>query len=143
MKMNETKIWLERVKQTLMNEGFSDTLLQIVKPNQVFGLVMEIDDIWQMHVRGFEDGHLEPEIEVSKKYLEHLDPKFRHTKPAIDVLTKILNRYSIPYEITGEHEQLEWRIEPPNTLTEWQPLYSYCTHRRVTCISLYTQQKAQ
>jgi hypothetical protein len=121
MDMNQRKMWLGEVKQALKNEGFSDTIFQIVKPNQVFGLVMKIDEIWEMHVRGFEDGHLEPEIEVSREYIEHLDPKYRYTEPAIDVLTEILDRYSIPYE-TSEHKRLEWRIEPPGTLTEWQPL---------------------
>ena len=53
--MNETKKWLERVKQALIEEGFRDTLLQIQKPNQIFGLVKKIDDIWELHFRGFED----------------------------------------------------------------------------------------
>jgi len=100
----QTKMWLEIVNKTLIKEGFGQPLfgLQITKPNQDFGLVREIDDKWEMHVRGFKDGHLEPEIEVARKFIEHLDPRYRHTEPAISVLAEILDQYNIPYEITGE-----------------------------------------
>ncbi len=116
--------WLERVKQALLAEGFEDTILQIVKEGQVFGLVRGISSIWEMHVRGFEDGHLEAEIEISREYIEHLDGKYR--KPAISELTKILDKYDIPYEVVGDWK-IESKLEPPNTLTPWRPLVTLVT----------------
>jgi hypothetical protein len=118
--MNETKIWLKRVEQMLIEEGFRDTPLQIQKPNQIFGLVKKISDIWEMHVRGFENGSLDAEVEVSRDYLEHWDNRYRRS--AINELTELLDQYSIQYEITGEPIRLDLRIEHPNTLTEWKPL---------------------
>jgi hypothetical protein len=117
--MNETEIRLERVKKVLIEEGFSDTRLQIQKPDQIFGLVKKINNIWEIHFRGFEDGHLEPEMEVSRDYLEHLDDRYR--RPAINELTEILDNYNIPYKKTDE-TQLDLRIECPSTLIEWKPL---------------------
>ena len=118
MEMNETKMRLERVKQVLIEEGFRDTRLQIQKPNQIFGLVKKINNMWEMHFRGFEDGRIEPEMEVSRDYLEHLDDRYR--RAAINELTEILDSHNIPYKRTGE-TQLDLRIERPSTLTEWKP----------------------
>ena len=117
--MNEVREWLERVKQALYVEGFRDTFLQVWKEGQVFGLVKKIDDIWEMHVRGFEDGHLEAEIEVSRDYLEHLNDKYR--RPAINRLSKILDRHNIPYNVVGNPEVMS-ELEPPRTLTPWKPI---------------------
>ncbi len=69
--------WLETVRQVLLAEGFKNTMLQVVKPGQVFGLVKRMDPVWEMHIRGFEGEVLESEIEVSRDYFEHLDDRFR------------------------------------------------------------------
>jgi len=69
------RIWtpyLDRAKEALIKEGFRDTLLQFWKPGQVFGLVKPLDDTYEIHVRGYQDGTLDAEIEVSREYLEHL-----------------------------------------------------------------------
>jgi hypothetical protein len=69
------RVWvlcLDCVKDVLVREGFRDTPLQIWKPEQVFGLVKPLDDVYEIHVRGYQDGTLDAEIEVSREYLEHL-----------------------------------------------------------------------
>lgn len=120
MKKDETKIWLNRVKKALLAEGFRDPgLLQIWKPKQVFGLVKDILDIYQMHVRGFEGGRLDSEIELSRRYLEHLT---HPSRPATEELTGILDRYAIPYKITEKDHKIYVEIEPPENLTDWRPL---------------------
>jgi len=64
--------YLDRAKEVLIKEGFRDTPLQIWKPEQVFGLVKPLDDVYEIHVRGYQDGTLDAEIEVPREYLEHL-----------------------------------------------------------------------
>lgn len=114
------KNWLKMVKKALTSEGFNDTLFQTQKPDQTFGFVKDIEDVWQMHVRGFKDGHLESEIELRRWFIEHLGPTRR---PATIELIEILDNYGIPYRLVGEHpETIYWKIEPPESLTDWRPL---------------------
>ena len=119
MEKPDISVWLKRVENALRSEGFKDTLLQIWKEGQVFGLVKKIDNVWEMHVRGFKDGHLEAEIEISRDYIEHLDDRFRRS--AISELTEILDKYNIPYKVVG-NLKIESKLEPPSTLTPWKPI---------------------
>ncbi len=115
----ETRRWLEGVKQALLDAGYKDTLLQIRKLGQVFGLVRDVSKCWQYHVRGFEDGHLESEFEISRHYLEHPDT----SRPATAELRKILDERGIPYSWEGQLEApIQIETEPPGTLTDWKPL---------------------
>lgn len=112
--------WLQNVKEVLMQEGFSITILQAIEPEQVFGLVRKQDEIWQMHVRGFADGRLNSHIEISSEYFEHLDDKYR--RDATLELTQILDAHRIPYELKGSLPQMEVTLFPPKQLTPWKPI---------------------
>ena len=120
MQRENTSEWLERVKGILVHEGFSDTILQTIKQGQVFGLVKKVDSIWEMHVRGFKDGRLEAEIEISRDYFEHLDDKNR--RDATLELTQILDAYQIPYQSKGNLPQMAVTLNPPEQLTPWKPV---------------------
>ena len=110
--------WLECVKQALLTEGFKDTLFQMVKPGQVFGLVKDVGDAWQYHVRGFENGHLESEFEIRRHFLEHPGT----SRPATEELCRILDQHNIPYNWEGQlTAPIQVKTEPPGTLTDWRP----------------------
>jgi len=115
-----TNEWLQKVKGVLVQEGFNDTVLQTIKPGQVFGLVRKLDNVWEMHVRGFNDGRLEAEIEVSRDYFEHLDDDYR--RDATLELTQILDTYQIPYRSTGSLPQMGVILYPPKQLRPWKPV---------------------
>lgn len=67
---------LPSLKQALKQRGFYDPgVLQLYKRGQSFGLVGRLDKILEMHIRGFKDGLVEAEIEISRDYFEHLGPK--------------------------------------------------------------------
>jgi len=100
----EVDNWLEVIEQILYRFGKK---------------VRKIDEIWEMHARGFEDGHFEAEIEISRDFLEHLDDRCR--RPAISELAEILDKYNIPYEIVGDN-LIETRLDFPETLTPWKPI---------------------
>ncbi len=111
---------LVSVRQVLLAEGFKDTRLQIVKTGQMFGLVKRLSDVWEMHVRGFEDGALESEIEVSREYFEHLDDQYR--KDATSELLSILKQHGIPYKVTGALPEMAVRLQTPKSVTPWKPV---------------------
>jgi hypothetical protein len=125
MQWERTKEWLERAKDVLIQEGFNDTILQTIKQGQVFGLVKKVGDIWEMHVRGFNDGRLEAEIEISRDYFEHLDDRYR--RDASLELTHILDAYQIPYQTNGNLPQVEVTLYPPAQVTPWKPVVAIIT----------------
>lgn len=112
--------WLQAVKEVLIQEGFQGTILQTMKPGQVFGLVRKLDNVWEMHVRGFSDGLLESEIEISRDYLEHFNQRYR--RDATSELMEILEAYQIPCTITGSLPQMTVELYPPKKLTPWKPI---------------------
>jgi len=123
MEYEKVKVYgvgLADIEQILREEGFQDTLLQVQKPGQVFGLVKRLDppwEIWEMHVRGFEDGHLEAEIEISRDYLEHLDDRYRRS--AGTELSQLLSKHGVPHVVErGGNVKLD--LEVPETLTPWK-----------------------
>ena len=120
MQRISTNEWLQRVKGALIQEGFTDTPLQIVKPGQAFGLIKKLDNVWEMHIRGYNDGRLEAEIEVSRDYFEHLDDNYR--RDATSELMQILDAYQIPYQSKGVLPQMEITLHPPKQLTPWKPI---------------------
>lgn len=112
--------WLQNVKEVLMQEGFSGTILQVIEPGQVFGLVRKQDEIWEMHVRGFADGRLEAEIEISRDYFEHLNDNYR--RDATLELIQILKAYQVPYQTKGTLPEMQVTLHPPKQLTPWKPI---------------------
>jgi len=114
------RAWLQAVEGTLFQEGFRTTWLQVAKSGQVFGLVKKLGEIWEMHVRGFEDGGLEAEIEISRKYVQHLASEYR--RDAIRELKNILDAYNIPYKMEGTLPEAMGALRGPRRLTPWKPL---------------------
>lgn len=117
---NETNEWLQSIKEILIQEGFSSTILQTIKPGQVFGLVRKQDNIWEMHIRGFTDGRLESEIEIARDYFEHLNDN--HRRDATPELIQILDSHQVPYQSKGSLPQMEVTFYPPEKLTPWKPM---------------------
>ncbi len=72
-----TMDWLAVVADALVAEGYEHTVLQVFAPGQVFGLVKPIDDMWEYHVHGYVDGRLKCEVELSRRYLQHVSNDYR------------------------------------------------------------------
>jgi hypothetical protein len=89
-----------------------------LEAGQVFGLVKPLDDVYEVHVRGYQDGTLDAEIDVSREYLEHL---IYGSYPYDHYLMEILKRHNIPHK---EVKPIESAQKPPKpaTLTPWKPL---------------------
>jgi len=115
------RVWvpcLDCVKDVLVKEGFRDTLLQVWKPGQVFGLVKPLDDTYEVHVRGYQDGTLDAEIEVSREYLEHL---IYGSYPYDHYLMEILKRHNIPHKVVKPIESAQ-KPPKPASLIPWKSL---------------------
>ena len=74
--------------------GFLDPLFQEWRVGQRFGLSRPLTSILEWHVRGFADGTLDSEVEISRERLEHLAA--RPGSYYWPLLT-ILRSHSIPF----------------------------------------------
>jgi len=110
---------LPQLERALRGCGFTEPP-QLVKERQVFGLSKELDDVWQLHIRGFEDGCLQAEVEMRWVYIEHASGSSRSGHPW---LRDLLLAFGIPFrEGDPPKSCLNPSLEPPQTLTEWKTL---------------------
>lgn len=110
---------LNVIKKILLREGFYDPrILQTWKKGQVFGLVKRLNDLIEVHVRGYKDNTLDAEVELSREYLEHP----YEVKPFYGLLINILRRYGIPFRIISPIPPDPRYISVPENLTRWKPL---------------------
>jgi hypothetical protein len=110
---------LEVVRRILLSEGFHEPLLQGWRGGQVFGLVKPLNELVEVHVRGYKDGTLDAEVELSRKYLEHL---LYRSKPYYGYLIGILKRYNIPFSIVKPIPPDPTYIEVPQNPIKWKHL---------------------
>lgn len=117
--------WLDEVQAALIAEGFYQPPQDWKwEQGQVFGLAEDLDNCWQLHVRGFrveEKERLESEIEPQWKYLEHRNPE--HRADGCVHLIRILDKYSIPYVTQGNCYYAPPKV--PAQLTDWRPIFVF------------------
>lgn len=111
---------LKALRKRLISEGFYDPwIAQRWKRKQVFGLAKELSLPLEWHIRGFRDGHLESEIEVSRRFIGH---EFTPSKPFHNPLIKILHKYKVRFEYIKSPPPDPKEMIVPSTLIDWLPL---------------------
>ena len=125
----------DRVRSALLRLGFKKTRLEVKKRGQSgCGLVRELHPPWELHLRIFRDGFgatiVKGEVEVSRRYLEHL---WGGRTPVIYEVLDILRggelKSLIRDDVSGEMvegilEEGDYKLEllPPRSLICWKPL---------------------
>ncbi|MFW9831865.1 MAG: hypothetical protein ACFFD8_08820 [Candidatus Thorarchaeota archaeon] len=116
---------LPYLEQVLKQRGFYNPgALQLYKRNQVFGLIKQLDKPLEMHIRGFKDGTLEAEIEISREYFEHLGPN--SCQPAQAEIETILEEARIAFTPAPPLDEGK-RVVIPRKLTEWRKVLALTT----------------
>jgi len=84
----------QKVFQMLLNAGFKRTFWQLVFPGQVAGLIKRIppttDGINEYHVRFYQDGTIECELEIDRWSLGHWTGLRYHQEKGENLLKNIL-----------------------------------------------------
>lgn len=92
------RAYMERVRTALEMEGFQSTALQWRHKGHAYGLIKDLGDK-QVHVRVYEDGVIDAEIEIHKRYLEHL---WSPRPSAHRQVLKIFRKHGIPIHFVNE-----------------------------------------
>jgi hypothetical protein len=82
----------------LQRTGFAEPMFQEWKTGQRFGLSRPISSLLEWHVRGFADGMLDSEVEISRNWLQHLVAR---PGSYYSPLLRILDRIGIPFSVVG------------------------------------------
>jgi hypothetical protein len=82
----------------LQQMGFTDPIFQEWKTGQRFGLARPLSSLLEWHVRGFADGMLDSEVEISRNWLQHLAAR---SGSYYSPLLRILDRIGIPFSVVG------------------------------------------
>lgn len=77
---------------------FTDPIFQEWGIGQRFGLSRPLTNLLEWHVRGFADGTLDSEVEVSRERLQHLAAT---PGPYYSPLLRILATNGIPFTVAG------------------------------------------
>lgn len=82
----------------LQRTGFTNPIFQERKKGQRFGLSRHLSSLLEWHVRGFADGMLDSEVEISRNWLQHLAAR---SGSYFSPLLRILDRIGIPFSVVG------------------------------------------
>jgi len=85
---------IPRLATILYGIGFADTIFQDWRIGQRFGLSRPLTSLLEWHIRGFADGALDSEVEISRRRLQHLCAK---PGPYYEALVTILKSHSITF----------------------------------------------
>jgi hypothetical protein len=83
-----------RLAVILYGMGFRDPLFQEWRVGQRFGLSRPLTNMLEWHIRGFADGALDSEVEISRKSFQHL---LSSSGSYYSPLMAILRRHWIPF----------------------------------------------
>jgi hypothetical protein len=118
---------IETVVSALKSSGFKEVSLEFIK-GEKYSLSMKIYNIWELHVRIYQDGFIDGHFEVSRDYLEHLQ------YPTIPSIYEVFDFYRTAYDklhifdsIAGKwikevRTQYLVTLNPPRSLTPWEPI---------------------
>lgn len=90
--------YLRRIRSALEREGFRSTPFQWRHKGHAFGLIKDLGDK-QIHVRVYEDGVVDAEVEIHKRYVQHL---WSPRPSAHKEVQKIFRRHGIPVQLVNE-----------------------------------------
>jgi hypothetical protein len=90
--------YLEAVRAALEAEGYTSTAFQWRHKGHAYGLIKDLGDK-QIHVRVYQDGVIDAEIEIHKRYLQHL---WSPRPSAHDEVQKVFDKHGIDTELVNE-----------------------------------------
>jgi hypothetical protein len=103
----------------LRRVGFADPIFQEWGIGQRFGVARPVTNLLEWHVRGFADGSLDSEVEISRKRLQHLASK---PGPYYSHLLRILRSNRIPFWVGSSIPSDATQIYLPDTFGRVTPV---------------------
>ncbi len=115
---------IDDVYSHLKREGFEDVTLSICK-GEKYSVRLPLTHPWELHIRLYDNGFIESEVEIQREYLEHLERRrINVVYEPFQWYNDIYDRLHIFYRperrwVIGVREHLRVKLNPPQELTPW------------------------
>jgi hypothetical protein len=96
----ERAAYLAKVRAALVAEGFRSTPFQWRHRGHAFGLIREHGRDKQIHVRVYDNGVIDAEVEIHKRYVQHI---YSPRPSAHRLVQRIFTKHGIPTHLVNEH----------------------------------------
>jgi len=96
----ERAAYLAKVRSALVAEGFRSTPFQWRHAGHEFGLIKDLHNGRQIHVRVYDNGIIDAEYEVHKRFVQHL---YSPRPSAHRAVQRIFTKHGIPTHLVNEH----------------------------------------
>jgi len=125
------RLWvpdIETVYEYLVEaQGFEAATPSVYKGER-YSLRKVLSDVWELHVRLYDDGFIDAEVEVRREYFEHLTPRrLNVVYEAFEYYRGVYDKLHIWYVparrwIVRIIDHLNVKLREPDTLTPWKPI---------------------
>ncbi len=125
------RLWVpypEAIYKYLVDAQGFEIAVPAIRKGEKYSLRKVLSGVWELHVRLYDDGFIEAEVEVKREYLEHLAPgrlnvdyeAFEYYRGAYDKL----HIWYVPARkwIIQIVDHLNVKLREPDTLTPWKPI---------------------
>lgn len=92
--------YLAKVRSALIAEGFRSTPFQWRHRGHAFGLIKEHGHDKQIHVRVYDNGVIDAEVEIHKRYVQHI---YSPRPSAHRYVQRVFSKHGIPTHLVNEH----------------------------------------
>jgi len=99
------KLWVPDVeaicKYLIEKQGFEHVASTIPKGER-YSLRKALGDVWELHLRLYDNGFIDAEVEVRREYLEHLNKRLNVVYEAFEFYRGLYDKLHIFYVSAGE-----------------------------------------
>ncbi|NON63152.1 hypothetical protein [Acidianus sp. RZ1] len=118
---------IPNVVEELRKKGFKDAVPSMPQ-GEVYSLSKKLNEVWELHIRIFDNGFIESYIEVGREFFEHLGDirayvayeAFEYCRDAYEKF----HLYNSPANewITEIYSNFRLELPPPSSLTPWKSI---------------------
>jgi len=125
------RLWvpdIEWVYRYLLEKQCFEAAAPSVSKGERYSLRRALSDVWELHVRLYDDGFIDSEVEVRREFMEHLTPRrLNVVYDAFEFYRDAYNSLHIWYAparewVTNVIDHFHVKLREPDTLTPWKPI---------------------
>jgi len=124
------RLWVPDVeaiyKYLIEKQGFEHVILAIPKGER-YSLRKALNDVWELHLRLYNDGFIDAEVEVRREYFEHFNKRLNVVYEPFEFYEGLYDKLYVFYTPAREWivkilDNFHIKLRKPNTLTPWKPI---------------------
>jgi len=125
------RLWVPNVEEVykhLVEEQGFKLATPTVPKGEKYSLRRALSDVWDLHLRLYDNGLVDAEVEVRREFMEHLTPRrLNVVYEAFEFYRNVYDKLHILYVpahkwVVKIIDHFYVKLREPNTLTPWKPV---------------------